>query len=99
MAYIENIRADGVLVYGMDFFKRYKGSFGEVIRVEMDTPFGKPPRFTLENTLGEKMIFENTFTSGHAGENTKATQQVLELCEFPVDGDFAETHKRFELKK
>ena len=99
MAYIENIRADGVTVYGMDFFKRYEKSFGKVVRAEMTTPFGKPPRFTLENDLGEKMVFDNTFTSGYKGEGQKATQQVLELCGFPVDGEFAEKHKRFELKK
>lgn len=99
MAYIENKRSDGVTIYGMDFFKRYQSNFGKVIRAEMTTPFGKPARFMLENELGEEMVFHDTFTSGNAGEGSKATQQVLELCEFPVEDDFAEKHRKFELKK
>lgn len=97
MAYIKNKKADSATSLSLGFFKRYQESFGNTVRAEMV----KKPGFifTLENSMGDKMVFEGSFSSGYHGEGPKGTQQVLKLCGFDIDDEYAETHERFELIK
>ena len=97
MAYIKNKKADSATSLSLEFFKRYQDGFGNIVRAEMT----KKPGFifTLENSRGDKMVFDGPFSSGYHGEGPKGTQQVLKLCGFNVEDEYAETHEKFELIK
>ncbi len=97
MAYIKNKKADSATSLSLEFFKRYQESFGSTVRAEMVKKPGFV--FTLENSKGDKMVFDGSFSSGYHGEGPKGTQEVLKLCGFDIDDEYAETHGEFVLLK
>jgi hypothetical protein len=54
--------------------------------------------FTLENSEGEKMVFNESLTSGYSGEGPSGTYEVLKDCGFHIAEDFVEMHTNFVLE-
>ncbi|MCB2309263.1 hypothetical protein LGL08_22140 [Clostridium estertheticum] len=84
----------------IEFYKRYKEAFGEIISVEMiSVPKNTDFKLTLINTEGEELLFDGGLTAGYLGQGCRATQKVLALAGFPIDDEFIETHTSFKLTR
>lgn len=84
----------------IEFYKRYKDAFGEVVKAKMigDTE-NVNYKLTLTNSNEEELVFNGELTSGYGGEGCRGTKTVLELAGFPISDEFISTHESFELNK
>lgn len=95
------LKADiGYTSKSVEFYKRYKDAFGEVVKAKMDGNENKGNyKLVLTNKDKEELIFEGGLTSGYLGEGCRGTQKVLQLAGFDITDEFIKNHVSFELKK
>lgn len=100
MASITNNDCDGVTNRGLNFFKRYKDAFGNVVSAEMK---GNKPRIEYEliliNEDGEELRLENSCSAGYWGEGSRGTYEVLKMCGFNITENFIIENESFKLTK
>lgn len=79
---------------GLEFFKRYKDSFGNVKIAELAGTILK-----LTNYEDEIMEISGCFTGGYIGEGPRGTHEVLSLCGFDISEEYISRNDTFVLEK
>lgn len=81
----------------VEFYKRYKDAFGEVVEAEMT----KDDCYTLKliNKDHEEFVFEYGLTAGYGGIGCDGTLAVLRLAGFTMPDDIVINSETFKLKK
>jgi len=81
----------------VEFYKRYKDAFGEVIEAEMT----KDDCYILNliNKDHEEFTFEYGLTAGYNGEGSRGTLEVLRLAGFVISDNTVFNNQTFKLKK
>lgn len=81
----------------VEFYKRYKEAFGEIIEAEMT----KDDYYILKliNKDREEFIFEYGLTAGYGGEGPRGTLEVLRLAGFKISNNAVFNNETFKLTK
>ncbi len=81
----------------VEFYKRYKDAFGEIMEAEMT----KDDYYILNliNKNREELTFEYGLTAGYCGEGPRGTLEVLRLAGFEISDDTVFNNETFKLIK
>ncbi|WP_454054126.1 hypothetical protein [Clostridium sp. Marseille-Q7071] len=100
MAIIMNNNCDGSTQRSVEFLKRYKDAFGNVISAEM---YGKENevnyKLVLINDKNEEIHLINSCSCGYWGEGPRGTYDILKLCGFNITEEFIMENESFKLEK
>ncbi|WP_461612288.1 hypothetical protein [Clostridium sp. Marseille-QA1073] len=100
MAMIINNNCDGSTQGGLEFFKRYKDAFGNVISVEMHGKKDEAEyKLVLINDKNEEIHLINSCSCGYWGEGPRGTYDILKLCGFSITKEFIMENESFKFEK
>lgn len=84
----------------MKFYEKYKDSFGEIVKAEMESnPEKIKYNFILTNNDEEIMEFAGGLTAGYDGKGPNRTQEILREAGFDIEEDFVVKNASFKLEK
>lgn len=84
----------------LEYFDRYRESFGNVISAKMVGNQHKVDyELTIQNDKGEEIVIRDCCSAGYWGEGPSGTYQILNSCGFDISKEFIQKNTSFKIIK
>ncbi|NLY44634.1 MAG: hypothetical protein GX053_01375 [Tissierella sp.] len=100
MTYMIKNNNGGSTSKAIEFFKKYKNAFGDIVFAEMKSnPNQVIYNLTLVNSEGEEMNIGEDCSAGFMGTGPYGTYEILKISGFDITKEFIESNSSFKLTK